>query len=141
MRYLMRLNAEKGWPGRADVDGYYVGGKTSYSGKGGRWPVFQNQAVDELHRRPSRRQAALSRSDHDRRAATHSGNQGASATSGWNAAPVAGLVIARVAPLLGIQPRFDLPPADRLILPPQPRRADIQVFRWFRTVARADHFR
>jgi cell division protein FtsI (penicillin-binding protein 3) len=38
------------------------------------------------------------------------------ATSGWNAAPTAGLVIARIAPLLAITPRFDLPPADRLIL-------------------------
>ena len=38
------------------------------------------------------------------------------ATSGWNAAPTAGKVIARIAPLLGIEPRFDLPPADQLIL-------------------------
>ena len=38
------------------------------------------------------------------------------ATSGWNAVPVAGLVIRRVAPLLGIEPRFDLATADRQIL-------------------------
>ena len=38
------------------------------------------------------------------------------ATSGWNAAPTTGKVIARIAPLLGVEPRFDLPPADRLIL-------------------------
>jgi cell division protein FtsI (penicillin-binding protein 3) len=38
------------------------------------------------------------------------------ATSGWNAAPTAGKVIARIAPLLGLEPRFDLPPAERLIL-------------------------
>ena len=37
-------------------------------------------------------------------------------TSGWKTVPVGGKVIARVAPLLGIQPRFDLPPSDRLIL-------------------------
>jgi cell division protein FtsI (penicillin-binding protein 3) len=37
-------------------------------------------------------------------------------TSGWNAVPTGGAVIARVAPLLGLQPRFDLPPADQLIL-------------------------
>ena len=37
-------------------------------------------------------------------------------TSGWNAVPTAGNVIARIAPLLGIEPRFDLPPPDRLIL-------------------------
>jgi cell division protein FtsI (penicillin-binding protein 3) len=38
------------------------------------------------------------------------------ATSGWNAVPTGGKVIARIAPLLGIEPRLDLPPADRLIL-------------------------
>jgi cell division protein FtsI (penicillin-binding protein 3) len=30
--------------------------------------------------------------------------------------PTAGRVIARIAPMLGIEPRFDLPPADQLIL-------------------------
>src|SRR5260370_27981517 len=40
------------------------------------------------------------------------------ATSGWNAVPVAAKVIARIAPLLGIEPPFDLPAADRPILPP-----------------------
>jgi len=30
--------------------------------------------------------------------------------------PTGGNVIARIAPLLGIEPRFDLPPSDRLIL-------------------------
>jgi cell division protein FtsI (penicillin-binding protein 3) len=38
------------------------------------------------------------------------------ATSGWNAAPTAGRVIARIAPMLGLEPRFDLPPAEQLIL-------------------------
>ena len=38
------------------------------------------------------------------------------ATSGWNAVPVGGAVVARIAPLLGIEPRFDLPKADQLIL-------------------------
>jgi cell division protein FtsI (penicillin-binding protein 3) len=30
--------------------------------------------------------------------------------------PVGGAVIARIAPLLGLVPRFDLAPADKLIL-------------------------
>ena len=38
------------------------------------------------------------------------------ATSGWNAAPTAGLVVERIAPMLGVAPRFDLPPSDRQIL-------------------------
>ena len=37
-------------------------------------------------------------------------------TSGWNAVPTGGAVVARIAPLLGIEPRLDLPPADQLIL-------------------------
>ena len=39
MRYLMRLNVEKGTATRADVKGYYVGGKTGTSEKvvGGRY--------------------------------------------------------------------------------------------------------
>jgi cell division protein FtsI (penicillin-binding protein 3) len=37
-------------------------------------------------------------------------------TSGWNAVPTAGKVITRIAPLLGVEPRFDLPPPERLIL-------------------------
>jgi cell division protein FtsI (penicillin-binding protein 3) len=37
-------------------------------------------------------------------------------TSGWNTVPTGGKVIERIAPLLGVEPRFDLPPADRLIL-------------------------
>ena len=38
------------------------------------------------------------------------------ATSGWNAVPTAGKVIARIAPLLGVEPRFDLPSAEQMIL-------------------------
>jgi cell division protein FtsI (penicillin-binding protein 3) len=38
------------------------------------------------------------------------------ATSGWNAVPVGGAVIARIAPLLGIDPRFDLASSEKLIL-------------------------
>ena len=39
MRYLMRLNAEKGTAKKADIEGYYVGGKTGTSEKvvGGRY--------------------------------------------------------------------------------------------------------
>src|SRR5262249_56633496 len=33
MRYLMRLNVEKGTAGKADVAGYYIGGKTGTADK------------------------------------------------------------------------------------------------------------
>jgi cell division protein FtsI (penicillin-binding protein 3) len=38
------------------------------------------------------------------------------ATAGVNAAPTAAKVIARIGPMLGLDPRYDLPAADRLIL-------------------------
>jgi cell division protein FtsI (penicillin-binding protein 3) len=37
-------------------------------------------------------------------------------TSGWNAVPTGGLVVQRIAPLLSIKPRMDLPPASQQIL-------------------------
>jgi len=36
-------------------------------------------------------------------------------TAGLNAAPAAGQIIARIGPLLGVKPRLDLPPAERLL--------------------------
>ncbi|HEV1999714.1 MAG TPA: penicillin-binding transpeptidase domain-containing protein, partial [Xanthobacteraceae bacterium] len=38
------------------------------------------------------------------------------ATAGVNAAPTTGKIIARIAPLLGLAPRLDLPAADRMLL-------------------------
>jgi cell division protein FtsI (penicillin-binding protein 3) len=115
MRYLMRLNVEKGTATKADVKGFYVGGKTGTSEKvvGGRYsktkvlttftavmPADQPKfllliMLDEPQGLPE----------------THG-----FATSGWNAVPVGGAVISRVAPLLGIEPRYDLAPSDKLIL-------------------------
>ncbi|SDN61529.1 penicillin-binding protein 2 [Afipia sp. GAS231] len=115
MRYLMRLNAEIGTAKSADVKGYYVGGKTGTSEKviNGRYakkrvlnsftaimpaddPMYQILVmIDEPQALPE----------------THG-----FITSGWNAVPTGGNVISRIAPLLGVEPRFDLPPSDRLIL-------------------------
>jgi cell division protein FtsI (penicillin-binding protein 3) len=115
MRYLMRLNAEIGTAKQADVKGYYIGGKTGTAEKvvNGRYskkqvlnsftaivpadnPQFQVLVMlDEPKALPETRGFI---------------------TSGWNAVPTGGKVIARIAPLLGIEPRFDLPPSDRLIL-------------------------
>jgi cell division protein FtsI (penicillin-binding protein 3) len=42
--------------------------------------------------------------------------QGATAaTAGLNAAPVAGNIIARIAPLLGVEPRINLPTAQSML--------------------------
>ncbi len=115
MRYLMRLNAEKGTATKGDVKGYYVGGKTGTAEKVVHGRYSKTKVLSDF--------MAVLPADHPRYllfimldepqpiAETHG-----FATSGWNAAPTTAKVIARVAPLLGLAPRFDLPTADRLIL-------------------------
>jgi len=115
MRYLMRLNAEKGTAKRADVTGYYVGGKTGTSEKvvGGRYS--KNKLLTTftaiLPADKPRYQILIMLDEPQGLPETHG-----YATSGWNAAPTTGKVIARIAPMLGIEPRFDLAPAEQLIL-------------------------
>ena len=115
MRYLMRLNAEKGTARHADVPGYYVGGKTGTSEKvvGGRYSKDKvlNSFIAVLPADDPRYLVLIMLDEPQPLPETHGFR-----TSGWNAVPTGGAVIARVAPLLGIQPRFDLPPADQLIL-------------------------
>jgi cell division protein FtsI (penicillin-binding protein 3) len=115
MRYLMRLNAEKGTAKQADVPGYYVGGKTGTSDKvvGGRYSKDRvlTTFTAVLPADDPRYLILIMLDEPQATAETHGFH-----TSGWNAVPTGGAVIARVAPLLGIQPRFDLPPADQLIL-------------------------
>ena len=115
MRYLMRLNVEKGTATRADVQGYYVGGKTGTSEKviGGRYSkskVLTTFTAVLPADRP--RYALLIMLDEPQATPETHGF----ATSGWNAVPVGGTVVSRVAPLLGLEPRFDLAPSDKLIL-------------------------
>jgi cell division protein FtsI (penicillin-binding protein 3) len=115
MRYLMRLNVEKGTATRADVKGYYVGGKTGTSEKvvGGRYSKTKVlTAFTAVLPADAPRYAVLIMLDEPQPLAETHGF----ATSGWNAVPVGGDVISRIAPLLGIEPRFDLAPSDKLIL-------------------------
>jgi len=115
MRYLMRLNAEKGTAKKADVEGYYVGGKTGTSEKvvGGRYSKTKLlTSFTAILPADQPRYQLLIMLDEPQGSKETFGF----ATSGWNAAPTAGKVIARIAPLLGLEPRFDLPPAERLIL-------------------------
>jgi cell division protein FtsI (penicillin-binding protein 3) len=115
MRYLMRLNVEKGSATRADVKGYYVGGKTGTAEKviGGRYSKTKVlTAFTAVVPADQPRYALLIMLDEPQGLPETQGF----ATSGWNAVPVGGAVIARIAPLLGIEPRFELAPADKLIL-------------------------
>jgi len=115
MRYLMRLNAEKGTATRADVKGYYVGGKTGTAEKVFNGRYAKNRLMTDFMAvlpADEPRYLILIMLDEPKPIAETHGF----ATSGWNAVPVAAKVIARTAPLLGLEPRFDLPAADRLIL-------------------------
>lgn len=115
MRYLFRLNAEKGTASKADVKGFYVGGKTGTSEKvvGGRYSKTKllTTFTAVMPSDKPRYQVLIMLDEPQPLKETHG-----YATSGWNAAPTAGKVIARIAPLLGLEPRFELPPAERLIL-------------------------
>jgi cell division protein FtsI (penicillin-binding protein 3) len=115
MRYLMRLNAEKGTATKADVKGYYVGGKTGTSDKivGGRYSKTKvlTSFMAIMPADKPRYVLLIMLDEPQATAETHGFT-----TSGWDAVPTDGKVIARIAPILGLEPRFDLPPADKLIL-------------------------
>jgi cell division protein FtsI (penicillin-binding protein 3) len=115
MRYLMRLNVEKGTATRANVLGYYVGGKTGTSEKvvGGRYSKTKVlTSFTAIMPADKPQYLLLIMIDEPQGLAETHGF----ATSGWNAVPVGAKVIERVAPLLDIPPRFDLPKADQLLL-------------------------
>ena len=115
MRYLMRLNSEKGTAGKAEVKGYYIGGKTGTSEKvvGGRYSKTKllNSFTAVMPADQPRYLVLIMLDEPQALPETHG-----YATSGWNTAPTAGKVIARIAPLLGLEPRLDLPLAEQLIL-------------------------
>jgi cell division protein FtsI (penicillin-binding protein 3) len=115
MRYLMRLNAEKGTATKADVRGFYVGGKTGTAEKVVNGHYAKHRLMTDfmavLPADDPRFLLLIMLDEPQPIAETHG-----FATSGWNAAPVAAKVITRIAPLLGLEPRLDLPAADRLIL-------------------------
>jgi cell division protein FtsI (penicillin-binding protein 3) len=115
MRFLMRLNAEVGTARKADVKGYYIGGKTGTAEKviGGRYAKKRvlTAFTGILPVDKPRYQILIMLDEPQPLKETYG-----FITSGWNAVPTAGNVIARIAPLLGVEPRFDLPPSDRLIL-------------------------
>jgi cell division protein FtsI (penicillin-binding protein 3) len=115
MRYLMRLNVEKGTARKADVPGYYIGGKTGTADKVINGHYSKSSVLTDfmavLPADQPRYLLLIMLDDPKVLPETHGFK-----TSGWNAVPVGGAVVARIAPLLGIEPRMDLPPADHLIL-------------------------
>jgi cell division protein FtsI (penicillin-binding protein 3) len=103
MRELFRLNVLEGTARKADAVGYRVGGKTGTAEK------VINGRYSKNHRLTSfigafpmeaPRYVVLIMLDDPQPTPSTFGQ----ATSGWNAVPVAGQVINRIAPLLGIAP-------------------------------------
>jgi cell division protein FtsI (penicillin-binding protein 3) len=108
MRYVMRLNAERGSASRAAVSGFYVGGKTGTAEKvvNGRYSKTR-LFTTFMAIAPSDKPRYLFMTLYDEPQGlteTHG-----YATSGWNASPTTGRIIERVAPLLGLPPRFEAP--------------------------------
>ncbi|TDT91254.1 cell division protein FtsI (penicillin-binding protein 3) [Azorhizobium sp. AG788] len=113
MRYLLRLNVEKGSGKKADMVGYNVGAKTGTAEKvvGGRYAknklLTSFTAVFPMDRPQYLLLVMLD--EPQPTPETHG-----YATSGWNAAPVAGKIVERIAPMLNVAPRAPLS-ADQLL--------------------------
>jgi cell division protein FtsI (penicillin-binding protein 3) len=113
LRYLFRLNALKGSASKADMVGYQVGGKTGTAEK------VINGRYSKDHRLASfigafpmnrPRYAIIVMLDEPK----PTKNTFGFATAGWNAAPTTGTIIERIAPLLGVTPKYTKEDKDKL---------------------------
>ncbi|MTI45434.1 cell division protein FtsI (penicillin-binding protein 3) [Roseibium hamelinense] len=104
MRYLFRLNVLSGSGRRSDVPGYTVGGKTGTAEKIENGKYVRNKRRNSfLSAFPmdDPRYVVLTVIDEPKPVPPSK-----SATAGLNAGPVAGAIIRRAAPMLGVMPRF-----------------------------------
>ncbi len=127
MRKLMRLVVTDGFGKQAEVAGYYPGGKTGTSEKVGKHGYkrgfkedFNVSAFTSVFPMNAPRYAVYMMLDEPH------GNKSTYgySTAGWVAAPAAGRVIARIAPMLGMLPDIQDAPAinQALYIPLQPTR-------------------
>ncbi|MDN5927966.1 MAG: penicillin-binding protein 2 [Hyphomicrobiales bacterium] len=103
MRYLMRLNVEKGSGRQAAVPGFLVGGKTGTADKvvNGRYAHNKNfDAFLAAFPIDDPQYVVLVILDEPKPYG------GWPATAGANCAPTAGAIIRRIAPMLGVEPEF-----------------------------------
>ena len=110
LRYIMRLNGEKGSARKADIPGYFVGGKTGTAEKviNGRYAKNRNfTTFTAIAPADKPRYLFLAIYDEPKGYA----ESGGYSTAAWNAGVTTGKVIERAAPILGLSPRFD-PPAN-----------------------------
>jgi cell division protein FtsI (penicillin-binding protein 3) len=110
MRFIMRLNGEKGSARKADIAGYFVGGKTGTAEKviNGRYAKNKNfTTFTAIAPSDKPRYLFLAIYDEPKGYA----ESGGYSTAAWNAGITTGKVIERTAPILGLPPRFE-PPAQ-----------------------------
>jgi cell division protein FtsI (penicillin-binding protein 3) len=110
MRFIMRLNGEKGSARKADIAGYFVGGKTGTAEKviNGRYAKNRNfTTFTAIAPSDKPRYLFLAIYDEPKGYA----ESGGYSTAAWNAGITTGKVIERTAPILGLPPRFE-PPAQ-----------------------------
>jgi cell division protein FtsI (penicillin-binding protein 3) len=105
LRYLLRLNVEKGSGSRADVPGYMVGGKTGTAEKVENGRYSANKRLNSFL-------AAFPIDDPEFAILVvldepQAAKQGGGTTAGSNAAPTVAAIIRRAAALLGVEPRND----------------------------------
>jgi cell division protein FtsI (penicillin-binding protein 3) len=110
MRFIMRLNGEKGSARKADVAGYFVGGKTGTAEKviNGRYAKNKNFTTFTAIA-PSDKPKYLFLAIYDEPKGY--AESGGYSTAAWNAGITTGKVIERTAPILGLPPRFEPPVA------------------------------
>jgi cell division protein FtsI (penicillin-binding protein 3) len=127
MRKLMRLVVTDGFGKQAEVAGYYPGGKTGTAEKVGKHGYkrgfkenFNVAAFTSVFPMNAPRYAVYMMIDEPH------GNKNTYgySTAGWVAAPAAGRVIARIAPMLGMLPDIQDAPAinQALFIPLEPHR-------------------
>ena len=110
MRFIMRLNGEKGSARKANVEGYFVGGKTGTAEKviNGRYAKNKNfTTFTAIAPSDKPRYVFLAIYDEPKGYA----ESGGYSTAAWNAGKTTGKVIERAAPILGMAPRFEPPPS------------------------------
>jgi len=110
MRFIMRVNGEKGSARKADIPGYFVGGKTGTAEKviNGRYAKNKNfTTFTAIAPSDKPRYVFLAIYDEPKGYA----ESGGYSTAAWNAGVTTGKVIERAAPILGLAPRFEPPVA------------------------------
>ena len=101
MRALMRMVVRDGTGKKAEVEGYLVGGKTGTAEKAIAGSYKKNALITTFvgaFPMDSPRYAVLAMLDEPRGTKATHGHAGA----GWNAAPVVGRIISKIAPTLGV---------------------------------------